>query len=148
MSTMTSVWQTGTYDMLISKDPEGGPGDLMVVVFAAATDIDDKDADDDAPILAHLDVTRAEYDFDLSDHHFGMHTIGDRGLLQPESIEKLFGPRLGVQILLALYNAADHDFNGVDNEDRPWRTPSEGAFPLMARLHPLLMDLRQRIFGP
>lgn len=147
MSTMTSVWQTGTYDLLISKDPEAGPGALMVVVFAAATDIDDVAADEDAPVLAHIDVTRGEYDFDLSDHHYGMHTIGERGLLQPEKIEVLFGPRLGVQILLALYNAADHDLRGIDSEDRPWREPSDGAFPLMQRLHPLLMDLKGRLFG-
>lgn len=147
MSTVTSAWQTGTYDLLVHPDPEGGPGDLMVVVFAAPTDIDDVDADEDAPILASRDVIRGEYDQELGEHQLGTFSIGEKGLLQPEDVEKVYGPRLAARILLSLYEAADNDFRGIDVEGHPWRLPESGAFPLMARVHPLLMDLRRRLFG-
>ncbi|HJV97482.1 MAG TPA: hypothetical protein VJ617_00065 [Arthrobacter sp.] len=141
----TSRWDIGTYDLLISKDTDGKPGDLMVVVFAHPVDIDDTEADHDAPILAHVDVLRREYDQEVPAHLFGVASIGLRGLIQPEDIEKLFGLQLGLRVMLALWQGIDRDFRGVDMDHRPWRTPNEEAvFPLMQRVHALLMDLRNR----
>src|SRR5689334_4903323 len=124
MSIMTSAWQTGTYDLLIYQDPEAEPGALMVVVFAAPTDLDDKDADNDAPILAHVDVPRAEYDHELAEFLKDLHSCGDKGLIRPEDVEKVYGTVLGERIMTAMCQAALCDWSGTDMDARPWREPS------------------------
>ena len=147
MTTMTgSIWETGTYDLLLQQDPEGSPGDLVVAVFALPSDPDDDAADEDAPILADTDVPREMYDGPLDPYQLAVRSIGDKGLIRPEDVEKIFGARLAVHILLALYEAAENDFNGRDVDGQPWREPSAGAFPLMQRVHPLLMDLKRRLY--
>lgn len=145
----TSRWDTGTYDLLISKDPEGLEGDLMVVVFALPMDAEDTESDEDAPILAHIDVLAGEYQHDriLKDHHYGVRSLGEKGLLRPEDVEAVYGVRLGLRILLGLYQAAERDFHGIDMDDAPWRTPSTDAFRVMKRTHALLMELKSRIYG-
>jgi hypothetical protein len=145
MSTMTSAWQTGTYDLLIYPDPEGGPGDLMVVVFAAATDIDDHNADDDAPILAHVDVARGEYDDELAEFMLDIRSCGDRGLIRPEDVESVFGTLLGERVMTAMFDAAAHDAVGLDMDLHPFRAPSPAGDALADRIRPLLMDMRTRI---
>lgn len=147
MSLMTSAWQTGTYDLLIYPDAEGGPGDLMVVVFAAPTDIDDKDADDDAPILAHIDVAKADYDDELAEFMMDVRSCGDRGLIRPEDVEKVFGTVLGERVMTALWEAAACDATGVDIEQHPWRAPSPAGDAMVDRIAPLLEDMRGRIDG-
>ena len=147
MSTMTSAWQTGTYDLLIYQDPEGGPGDMMVVVFAAPTDIDDTVADDDAPILAHIDVARADYDDELAAFMLDMHSCGDRGLIRPEDVENVFGTILGERVLTAMYDAAGCDASGLDMDDHPFRAPSAAGLDMVQRILPLLTDMRWRIGG-
>lgn len=147
MTIMTSIWQTGTYDLLIQQDPEGQPGDLVVSVFACPTDLDDDAADQDAPILSDTTVPAGMYDGPLEPYQYAVRSIGERGLIRAEDVEKLYGARLAVHILLALYEAAENDFYGRDVDHLPWRTPSEeGAFPLMQKVHPLLMDLKRRLY--
>lgn len=145
MSTMTSAWQTGTYDLLIYQDPEAEPGALMVVVFAAPTDLDDKDADDDAPVLAHIDVPRADYDDELAAFMLDIHSCGDRGLIRPEDVEKVFGTILGERVLTAMYEAAACDATGVDMDGRPFRAPSPAGDEMVDRIAPLLEDMRDRM---
>jgi hypothetical protein len=147
MTTMTSAWLTGTYDLLMYPDPEGGKGDLMVVIFAAPTDLDDKDADDDAPILAHIDVPRAEYDEELAAFMLDLHSCGDAGLIRPEDIEKVYGTILGERVMTALYEAAACDAAGLDMDSRPFRAPSEAGVAMMDRILPMLEDMRDRIEG-
>lgn len=147
MTMRTSIWETGTYDLLLQQDPDGRPGDLVVAVFAMPSDPDDDAADEDAPILADTDVPAESYDGPLEPHHLAVRSIGEKGLIRPEDVEKIFGGRLAVHILLALYEAAENDFYGRDIDGTPWRPPSEeGAFPLMKRVHPLLMDLKRRLY--
>jgi hypothetical protein len=145
---MTSAWQTGTYDLLIHPDPEAEPGALMVVVFAASTDLDDEDADDDAPILAHIDVGREEYDGDLAPYLLDIRSFGDRGLIRPEDVEKAYGGKLGLKILLALFQAVENDSRGVDMDGQPFR-PANINEPLVLRdrIQPLIMDLHRRMEG-
>lgn len=146
MSTMTSAWMTGTYDLLVAPDREGKDGDLLVSVFAKPADEADTVANEDAPVLGQIEIARSEYDVPLQDYQYTFTSIGERGLIQPEQLEKLYGPKLAMRMLVALYQAAERDFYGTDMEFRPWREPQEeGAFPLMQRTHTLLMDLRARL---
>jgi hypothetical protein len=147
MGTMTSAWQTGTYDLLVYPDPEGGAGDLMVVVFAAATDIDDQDSDDDAPILAHVDVARAEYDDEMAGYMLDIHSCGDRGLIRPEDVENVFGTILGERVMTAMCQAALNDAAGKDMDDRPFRGQSAAGMEMVNRILPLLQDMRDRLSG-
>lgn len=147
MTTMTSAWQTGTYDLLVYPDAEGRPGDLMVVVFAAATDLDDQDADDDAPILAHVDVAREEYDEDPAPYLLDIRSFGERGLIRPEDVEKVYGPKLGRKILLALFQAVENDVRGTDLDGQPFRPANLGPLVLRDRIQPLIVDLGRRIEG-
>lgn len=141
-----SVWDTGTYELLISKDPEGEPGDLMVVVFARPMDREaDPASDEDAPILAHVDVFRSEYDRDLDEFHYGLRSVGEKGLLRPEDVPAVFGDKLGLRVLIALWQATDRDFRGMDMDHVPWRTPSNGAFPLMRRTYTVMMAVKERL---
>jgi len=147
MNAMTSAWQTGTYELLIYPDPEGGPGDLMVVVFAAPTDLDDRDSDNDAPILAHVDVSRKEYDHDVAAFMLDICSCGDRGLIRPEDVETVYGTKLGERVLTALYDAAGCDASGMDMDDRPFRAPSGAGLDMVQRILPLLTDVRGRMEG-
>lgn len=147
MSTVTSAWQTGTYDLLIYQDPEAEPGALMVVVFAAPTDLDDVDADNDAPILAHIDVPRADYDHELAAFMLDVHSCGERGLIWTQDIEKVFGTILGERVMTAMYQAVERDIAGLDMDDRPWRAPSAASLPLLQKIYELLTDMRDRIEG-
>ena len=147
MTTMTSAWQTGTYDLLIYQDPEAEPGALMVVIFAAPTDLDDKDADDDAPILAHIDVPRADYDEELAAFMLDLHSCGDAGLIRPEDVEKVYGTILGERVLTAMYQAAACDYTGMDMDSQPFRAPSPAGGLMMDRIIPMLNDMRHRIEG-
>jgi hypothetical protein len=144
---MTSAWQTGTYELLIHPDPEAEPGALMVVVFAAPTDLDDEDADDDSPILAHRDVSRSEYDGDLEPYLLDVRSFGDRGLIRPEDVEKIYGPKLGEQILLALFQAVENDVRGVDMDGQPFRPASLEPLVMRDRIQPLIVDLHHRNVG-
>lgn len=147
MTTMTSAWMTGTYDLLVAPDRQGRTGDLLVTVFAKPADEEDTVANEDAPVLGQVEIAREEYDQPLQDYQYVLTSIGERGLIQPEQLEKLYGPKLAVRILLALYQAAERDFYGTDMEFRPWREPQElTAFPIMQRTHTLLMDLKARLF--
>ena len=145
MSTMTSAWQTGTYDLLVYQDPDAEPGALMVVVFAAPTDIDDSVADDDAPILAHVDVPRADYDHELAEFLKDLHSCGANGLIRPEDVEKIYGTILGERILTAMFDAAAHDAAGLDMDLHPFRAPSPAGDELVGRIRPILMEMRGRI---
>lgn len=147
MSTMTSAWQTGTYDLLVYQDPEAEPGALMVVVFAAPTDLDDIAADDDAPILAHVDVPRADYDHELAEFLKDIHTCGENGLIRPEDVEKIYGTILGERVLTAMYDAAGCDAAGLDMDNRPFRAPSPAGLDMVQRILPILTDMRDRIKG-
>ena len=147
MTTMTSAWLTGTYDLLMYPDPEGGEGDLMVVIFAAPTDLDDKDADDDAPILAHIDVPRAEYDDELAAFMLDVHSCGENGLIWTQDIEKVYGTILGERVMTAMYQAVENDIAGIDMDGRPFRAPSAASLPLLQKIYELLGDIRQRIEG-
>jgi hypothetical protein len=142
---MTSAWLTGTYDLLMYPDPEGGKGDLMVVVFAAPTDLDDQDADDDAPILAHIDVARAEYDEELAEFMLDIHSCGENGLIRVEDVENVYGTILGERVMTALYDAAACDATGMDMDGVPFRQASDAGLDMIQRILPLLTDMRQRI---
>lgn len=144
---MTSAWQTGTYDLLIYQDPEAEPGALMVVVFAAPTDLDDVDADNDAPILAHIDVPRADYDHELAAFMLDVHSCGENGLIRPEDVETVYGSRLGLQVLLALFQAVENDVKGKDMDGVPFRPASLEPLKMRDRIQPLIMDLHRRVFG-
>ena len=147
MSTMTSAWQTGTYDLLIWPDSEGEPGDLMVVVFAAVTDLDDKASDDDAPILAHVDVRRTEYDDEPAEFLLDIRSFGERGLLRPEDVEKVYGPKLGRWVLMALFQAVENDVKGTDMDGQPFRPANLAPLALRDRIQPLIVDLTRRLMG-
>jgi len=146
MNAMTkSAWDTGTYELLVSNDPAGQKGDLMVVVFARPADPDDDVANEDAPVLAHIDVMNEEYDWNIQDYHLGLRSIGERGMLTPENVPGIYGDRLGLRILLALYQGAERDFNGTDMDDIPWRTPSSEAFVIMERTHAVMEVVKERL---
>lgn len=144
MTTMTSAWQTGTYDLLVWPDTEAAPGDLMVVVFAASTDLDDEAADEDAPILSHIDVPRASYDHDLEPYLLDIRSFGDRGLLRPEDVEKVYGPKLGLWILLALFEAVENDVKGKDMDGVPFRPANLEPLQLRDRIQPIIVELGRR----
>jgi hypothetical protein len=142
---MTSAWQTGTYDLLVYQDPEAEKGALMVVVFAAPTDLDDVDADRDAPILAHVDVPRADYDHELAAFMLDVHSCGANGLIRPEDVETIYGTILGERVMTALYDAAGCDATGMDMDDHPFRAPSDAGLDMAQRVLPLLTDMRGRL---
>jgi len=147
MNAMTSAWQTGTYELLVYPDPEALPRGLMVVVFAAPTDLDDGDADNDAPILAHIDVAGDEYDHDLAPYLLDIRSFGDRGLIRPEDVEAVYGTKLGLKVLLALFQAVENDVRGVDMDGHPFRPASLEPLLLRDRIQPMIMDMIRRISG-
>jgi hypothetical protein len=145
MTTMTSAWQTNTYDLLVHPDPEARPGDLMVVVFAIPTDPDDEDADQDAPVLAHIDVRHEEYDGEIPPYLLDIRSFGDRGLIRPEDVEKVYGAKLARIILVALFQAVENDVKGKDMDGVPFRAASLEPLQMRDRIQPLIMDLMRRL---
>jgi hypothetical protein len=146
MTTTKSIWKTGAYDLLVSQDSEAKPGDLMLVVFASPVDPENEAAVNDAPILAHIDVPREDYD-ELPAHLMGVFGCGPHSLLKPEVVEPVYGPKLAERILTALFEAAERDGRGMDMDDMPWRLPSPAAMPMMQQVQGLLVDLRYRLSG-
>jgi hypothetical protein len=145
MNAMTSAWDTGTYDLLVMKDPQGKDGDLMLVVFARPLDPEDEAATADAPILAEVDVPNEDYDWTVQDYHLGMRTVGERGLLTPENIPGIYGDMLGLQVLLALYEGAERDSRGIDMDDMPWRPPASEAIPIMSRTYNMMLAIKDKL---
>lgn len=147
---MTSAWAVGTYELLLVGDPEGDPTDLIVTIFAKPRDPADTTADEDAPVLAHCDVSYAEIGLKEGDTlpwKTGLRDVGMTGLV-PEAIESEYGPQMGLRILLSLLQAVRADFYGLDMDGNPWRTPSDGAvFGLMERTHDIMAILNTRLFG-
>lgn len=137
-----SRWATGTYEMLLETGNVVLDGDVGVTVFATPVTLDRAD-DDDSPILAQVDSQAWELGVDpdaLPAWRTGLREIGEHGL-KPEDVVGEYGPRLGLQILTALYQAAGQDARGVDAEGRPWRTPSPAAEAIMARTLKLIIEL-------
>lgn len=144
MGTMIeSRWATGTYEILIETGVLDG--DVGITVFATALTLDPAD-DEDAPILAQMEAQTWELGgFDPATlPPRRLVEIGEHGL-KPEEVEAQYGPELGLRILLALYQAALHDFNGTDMEDRPWRQPSAAVEPFMERVLDLIVVLTTRL---
>jgi hypothetical protein len=122
--------------------------DIGITIFATPLTLDVGD-DEDAPILAQVDVQGWEIGVDpenLPAWKLGLIEIGEHGL-KPEQVEEQYGPELGLRILLALYQAAMHDFHGTDMEDRPWRPASAAVEPFMERVLDLIVLLTTRLAG-
>jgi hypothetical protein len=145
MQAMTSQWMIGTYEFMIQDFPEDR--ELCLTVFAKPVDLGNEAADEDAPILAQMDVSYGEVGATDGPKRWPLKTLTDigEGGLAPEDFEETFGPRMGLRVLLALFQAADRDMRGVDVDARPWRRPAMGAFPVMQRASDLLILLRTRL---
>jgi hypothetical protein len=109
----------------------------------------DEASDQDAPILAQLDVTYGEVNVSDGPKPWPLNSfrdVGEHGLA-PEDFEEEFGPRMALRALLVLFQAADRDFRGVDMDARPWRSPSMAAFPIMQRTSDLMVILKTRLYN-
>jgi hypothetical protein len=140
-----SRWATGTYEILIEAGEAVLGGDVGITVFAVSLTLDRAD-DEDAPILAQMEAQTWELgrlDPDTMPAR-ELREAGEHGL-KPEQVEAEYGPELGLRILLALYQAALHDFHGTDMEDRPWRQPSAAVEPFMERVLDLIVLLTTRL---
>ncbi|MGZ4659660.1 MAG: hypothetical protein ACXVYB_00105 [Arthrobacter sp.] len=141
-----SRWATGTYEMLVETGDAVIDADIGITIFATPLTLD-RDADEDAPILAQVDAQGWEVGLDpenLPAFRKGLIEIGEHGL-KPEQVEAEYGPELGLRVLLALYQAAQHDYWGTDLEDRPWRQPSAAAVEIMERTLDLIVVLTTRL---
>lgn len=147
MMTQESRWATGTYELMIQYDTDCEPGDLLITVFAKPMDMDNEEADEDAPVLSQIELPKSEYGADLPAWQLGLREIGEDALLTPEVLEAAFGPRLALRILDALVDAARQDFNGLDMVDRPWRAPSAAAFPIFQRAALVQKELKGRFMS-
>lgn len=149
MHAMTeSRWATGTYEILIEAGDAVLDADVGITIFATPLTLEPAD-DEDAPMLAQVDAQGWELGVDpdnLPDWKLGLIEIGEHGL-KPEDVEEQYGPELGLRILLALYQAALHDFQGTDMEGRPWRQPSAAVEPFMERVLDLVVILTTRLSG-
>jgi len=150
MGTMTeSRWATGTYEILIEAGDAVLGGDVGITVFATPLTLDEAD-DEDAPILAQMEAQAWELGVDPENlpaaWKRSLREIGEHGM-KPEQVEAEYGPELGLRILLALYQAAMHDFQGTDMEDRPWRQPSAAVEPFMERVLDLIVVLTTKLAG-
>lgn len=145
MTTEKNPYLAGTYELLIERDPEGDPGDLVITVWAVARTWADEQ---DAPpwMLARVGVIREEYDELPPLRLLGRQVIGKKAVLQPEDIEELYGARLAARILLALFQAAERDFWGRDMYDNTVREERKGAFPFMERAHDTLAILMAKVY--
>lgn len=146
MGTMTeSRWATGTYEMLVEAGEDVLDADVGITIFATPLTLEPAD-DEDSPILAQVDAQAWELgglDPDTMPAR-QLREIGEHGL-KPEEVEKQYGAELGLRILLALYQAAMHDFQGTDMEGRPWRQPSAAVEPFMERVLDLVVLLTTRL---
>ena len=142
-----SRWATGTYEMLVEvRSSDWIEGDVGITIFATPLTLDTAD-DEDAPILSQVDVSALDLGMDeaaLGRIPAGLREVGEHGL-KPEDIEAVFGPKLALQILLALYQAAGQDMAGADMEERPWRSPSEAAGILRERVLDVMVALSVRL---
>jgi hypothetical protein len=141
-----SRWATGTYELLLETGNAWIEGDVGITIFATPLTLDEAD-DKDAPILAQIDVSALALDMDpaaVADLKTGLREIGEHGL-KPEEIEAEYGPKLALQILTALYQAADTDMRGTDLEGRPWRQPSAAAEPFRERVLDVMVALTIRL---
>lgn len=141
-----SRWATGTYEMLVEVGEKVLDADIGITVFATPLTLDAAD-DDDCPMLAQVDAQAWELGLDpdnLPAFKTGLIEIGEHGL-KPEDVEEQYGAQLGLRILLALYQAAQHDYWGTDMEDRPWRQPSATAVEIMERTLDLIVLLTTRL---
>lgn len=141
----TSNWATGTYEMLLEKDVEGA--ELSITVFAKPLNPDNEVKGDPVPILAQMDLTNAEVGILEGEPpwEMGLRDVGEQGVT-PEEAERVFGPKMGLRVLLTLVQAADRDFRGVDMDARPWREPSWAAFAILERAHDVMAMLKVRIY--
>lgn len=147
MNTMIeSRWATGTYEILIEAGEAVLDADIGITIFATPLTLDPAD-DEDAPILAQMEAQGWELGVDperLPAWRLGLREIGEHGL-KPEQVEAEYGAELGLRILLALYQAAMHDLNGTDMDDRPWRPASAAVEPFMERVLDLIVVLTTRL---
>lgn len=144
--TTASRWATGTYELVLDftrRDDD----DVIATVFAMPVD-GTQEADDDAPILAQAGFIYPELGTLKGAFAEGRNAIlrvGEDGL-GPEDMEREFGPKTAIRLLLLLFNAAESDFNGVDMDGLPWREPSTAAFPIMERTHDIMTVLGTRLY--
>lgn len=141
-----SRWATGTYEMLLETASVWIEGDVGITIFATPLTLDEAD-EQDAPILAQIDVSALALDMsaeDVAALKTGLREIGEHGL-KPEAIEAEFGPKLALQILMALYQAADKDMQGTDMEGRPWRQASAAAGPFRERVLDVMVAVTIRL---
>lgn len=138
-----SRWHTGTYEMYIWAPT---PGELSIHILAKAISLDNPADDQDAPFLAGMDLTLAELGITAPAFPLGLRDVGEQGLA-PEDVEAVFGPQMGVRVLLTMWQAAERDFRGVDMDARPWREPSDEAFPIMERTFDIMVLLKERLYG-
>lgn len=144
----TSRWAIGTYELLLTRDPEGSEGDIVLTIFAKPVSGDPAD-DEDAPILTQMDIFYAEVGYSRENpppwDMTALRDIGEEGLT-PEGVEAEYGPKMAARILLALFYAARADFEGLDQDGMPWRGPSTEAFPIMERTHDVMTILKTRLY--
>src|SRR4030095_1585317 len=145
MSTTTSRWLTGTYEMLLQED-DLDQDTLVFSVFAVASGPEDTEADEDAPILYQADIAWSEIMGDLpAAFELGaLRRIGEHGIT-PEEMEATYGPALALRLMMGLFRAAERDFQGVDMNLQPWRTGSTGAYAIMERTHDVMAILGEKI---
>lgn len=145
--TQTSRWATGTYELVLDFSGADGDDDIIATVFAMPAD-NTQEADDDAPILAQAGYIIPELGTLQGAFAEGRNVIipiGEKGL-EPEHIEREFGSKTAVRVLLLLFKAAEADFNGVDIDGIPWREPSNEAFQIMERTHDVMTILGTRLY--
>jgi hypothetical protein len=146
MTKSKSPWLAGTYEMIVQRDPEGERGDLLITVWGVPKTWAKIQGVPGALMLAKMDVRREEYDKLPPLELRGSQYIGKKAVMQPEDVEELYGGRLGLMILLALFQAAERDFWGLDMKDVVVREQRKGAFPIMERTHDLLAVLKIKIY--
>lgn len=147
--TQESRWASGTYDMLMQRLVDDEDADIMITIFATPLTLDPAD-DLDAPILGQVEARAWKLDMaedELPASPKKMLEIGEHGL-KPEEVEARYGPKIGLMILRALYEAADNDIRGLDMEGRPWRQPSAAAEPFRERVQDLMLLLECRLNTP
>jgi hypothetical protein len=145
--TQTSRWATGTYELVLDFSGTDPDNDIIATVFAMPAD-NTPEADEDAPILAQAGFIipeLGELKGVFAEGKNAIVPVGENGLA-PEDMEAMFGPKTAVRILLLLFKAAEADFNGVDMDKAPWRTPSTEAFSIMERTHDVMTILGTRLY--
>lgn len=137
MQSMTSAWATGTYELLMQNTEDG----LMLTAFAVAAD--PASSDWDSPILAQVEI-----DGDTAPDAPVMvaFRIGKQGI-PPEELEFVLDPRLALQALMVLHEAALQDSRGLDLQDAPWRAPSPAALAAAERFNDVGLLLATRLFS-